>query len=743
MTITCNKKGVWNIDDVHKKVLSDYYFYSGERDPGTLWMWGYDGNGQLGQGSAAITRSSPVQIPGDQWIEYKQTRFATLARKSDNTLWAWGYGTCGDLGISSNPASQASPAQVPGTAWCSLGSGMYYGLGIKTDNTLWAWGKNDAGQLGQNNIINRNSPVQIPGTQWQSAASTTNSPSAFAIKNDGTLWAWGADSTNTYFLGLNTSNIPRSSPVQIPGNQWIEVQGSLARNFARKTDGTLWVWGCNTQGAIGDGTVIFRSSPVQIPGAWTAASFGTDSSAALKSDGTLWMWGINGYGQLGQNNFIHRSSPVQVPGTQWTSVDLGSRTTLARKIDGTLWGWGCNTNSYALIGNNTNINYSSPVQIPGTNWIDPSTNWYNSIARKSCTPAPPYDVIGTQLWGWGRNDKGRLGTNDQIHRCSPVNIPGGAWCQIKAGAGISLGLKTDNTLWSWGYGASVGGLGQGAVDCLSSPVQIPGTAWCRVEVGRYTSLALKTDNTLWIWGSGSYGGLGDNTRIPKSSPIQLPGTSWCDISASVAFNSTAAIKTDNTLWSWGYNSQGQLGDSTVIHRSSPVQVPGTAWCDVSLGHRHMSALKTDGTLWAAGFNLVGVIGDGTTIPRCSPIQVPGTAWCKVEAGYTTLALKTDSTLWSWGNRYFGAIGDNATIYRSSPVQIPGTQWVQIANPGNQRSNFARKSDNTLWAWGRNHYGQLGQGDTIHRSSPTQIPGTCWLNIGGSYSAAFAIKCFTG
>jgi alpha-tubulin suppressor-like RCC1 family protein len=133
MTITCNKVGVWVVDDVHKKVLSDYYFYSGERDSGELWIWGYDGNGQLGcTPFAGLTRSSPIQVPGQQWVEHKQTLFSTLARKSDNTLWAWGYGACGELGNSTNTINQDSPSQVPGTEWCSLGTGSYHGLGVKT-----------------------------------------------------------------------------------------------------------------------------------------------------------------------------------------------------------------------------------------------------------------------------------------------------------------------------------------------------------------------------------------------------------------------------------------------------------------------------------------------------------------------------------------------------------------------------------------------------------------------------------
>jgi alpha-tubulin suppressor-like RCC1 family protein len=130
--------------------------------------------------------------------------------------------------------------------------------------------------------------------------------------------------------------------------------------------------------------------------------------------------------------------------------------------------------------------------------------------------------------------------------------------------------------------------------CRSSPIQIPGTQWCRALTGHNFSLALKTDNTLWAWGCNNFGQLGNDQSISGfSSPIQIPGNQWCKIANSFGgLNaSSAAIKTDGTFWTWGHNTNGQLGDGTTIHRSSPVQVPGTQWTNLCSGGYNVMAFK--------------------------------------------------------------------------------------------------------------------------------------------------------
>jgi alpha-tubulin suppressor-like RCC1 family protein len=203
------------------------------------------------------------------------------------------------------------------------------------------------------------------------------------------------------------------------------------------------------------------------------------------------------------------------------------------------------------------------------------------------------------------------------------------------------------------------------------------------------------------------------------------------------------------LQGWGYNAYGAVGDGSTIDRSSPVQIGAlTTWSQIATNSVHSMATKIDGTLWTWGHNNRGQLGNGEpvgTYPSgrvSSPVQVgAGTTWSKISAGYEhSLAIKTDGTLWSWGGNYgdgYGLLGLGDTNSRSSPVQVGAlTTWSQIFGGGVQ--SMAIKTDGTLWSWGDNGSGRLGLSDSTRRSSPVQVGAlTTWLNIaaGASHSLA--------
>jgi len=378
-----------------------------------------------------------------------------------------------------------------------------------------------------------------------------------------------------------------------------------------------------------------------------------------------------------------------------------------------------------------------------------ATNW-------TFTTKPTY-----QLWSWGDNEKGELGQNQSaanIEYSSPVQIGGDSnWDSIAVGKGNVWGsaIKADGTLWVWGENESYGQLGLNDKVNRSSPTQIPGTTWNKATRGRFHGLATKTDGTLWVWGDFQDGALGTNgpTNTHYSSPIQIGsdttwGTDAGHLSASDKI--TGAIKTDGTLWMWGENEEGELGQNDTNDRSSPVQVPGTTWRTVSLASGPLvSATKTDGTMWVWGNGFMGANGQNDVVDRSSPVQVPGTTWSKahITHGYSVLAAKTDGTLWSWGYNGTGELGQNSRINYSSPVQIPGTTWS--TNPITLgavwgSSVWTVKTDGTAWVWGDSYYGQLGlntNGAVGPRrySSPTQLPGTNWASIIGGSDGAYGLR----
>ena len=352
-------------------------------------------------------------------------------------------------------------------------------------------------------------------------------------------------------------------------------------------------------------------------------------------------------------------------GATWYA-NVGSEDTLIRE----LWGWGYGANGN--LGVNSRTNMSSPVQVPGTTWS-------RLGQTKSDGPNAAVKTDGT-LWMMGLNSSGQVGDNSTTQRSSPVQIPGTNWSNYVVTSTRSFSTKTDGTLWVMGDNFA-GSLGQNNQTKYSSPVQVPGTDWdtgdFKIGITNVAGYAIKTNGELWSWGYNQFGELGQNSNTNYSSPIQIPGTTWRHVSCT-SNGGVAATKTDGTLWAWGANQNGQLGlneAGTAARKSSPVQIPGSTWYAPFMMSSAGAAVKTDGTLWSWGYNTPGHLGQNNTTSYSSPVQVGSdTTWDidKVRFGGGVLGgLKTDGTLWLIGRNSYGALGDNSTAHKSSPIQIPG------------------------------------------------------------------------
>jgi alpha-tubulin suppressor-like RCC1 family protein len=346
---------------------------------------------------------------------------------------------------------------------------------------------------------------------------------------------------------------------------WTQVSAGIGHTLALKSDNTLWAWGDNTYGQLGNGTRVDRSFPVQITSAigWTSVCAGADYTLALKTDGTLWAWGRNNSGQLGDGTNIDRYTPVQV-GTEstWSKIAAGYGHCLALKNDNTLWAWGLNKSGQ--LGDSTFIDKNYPVQVgPAGNWSLIAAGYGHSLAIKK----------DSTLWTWGLNDNGQLG--DGTFVTSNVPAPMGSennWVAMSAGYAHNLALRNDGTLWAWGDN-SYGQLGEGTTNDRNTPGKIGNSddTWAAVAATHKHSLAIKTDGGLWAWGRNNYGQLGDGTIADKIDPVQVEsGSTWTMV--ATGFYHTGAIKTGGTLWTWGYNASGQLGDKTLDMKTIPVQV---------------------------------------------------------------------------------------------------------------------------------------------------------------------------
>jgi alpha-tubulin suppressor-like RCC1 family protein len=359
----------------------------------------------------------------------------------------------------------------------------------------------------------------------------------------------------------------------------------------------LWSAGNNYYGSLGnnDASVTRVTSPTSIYGGgtnWKYLAKGTDEAsgtyghmAAIKTDGTLWLWGYNINGQLGDGTTVDKSSPVQISGggTNWVGVTLTDSSTFAIKTDGTLWSWGNTNNGQLGIGAAGGVR-SAPTQIgSSTNWKQVSGGYESGSAIKT---------DGT-LWGWGLNTYGTLGDgNINTIVSTPVQtiLTGNNWKQVSCGFYYTMAIKTDGTLWGWGAGGT-GQLGNEILANTSTPVQIgTATTWKIIECGRNHSAGIKTDGTLWLWGSNTNGKIGNNSSLTVSTPVQIygAGTNWKQVSCGK--ESTVAMKTDGTLWAWGVIQHFYPTATYAI--LTPVQISAdTNWKTISgIGTRYYAIL---------------------------------------------------------------------------------------------------------------------------------------------------------
>lgn len=336
-----------------------------------------------------------------------------------------------------------------------------------------------------------------------------------------------------------------------------------------KRDGTLWAWGRNDDGQLGDGTTTNRSTPVNITGVSNVKSVaaGYDHTVVLTTDGKVYTWGNNSNGQLGDGSTTGRTTPAQVASTDISNIqaiDAGYKYTIALRGDGTIWMWG--NNNKGQLGNNLQTDSYTPQQVAalsGSVMASIAAGYDHALSVRN---------DGT-VWAWGNNNNGQLGNDTTTDSLVPVQVSNLTMASdVAAGNLYSLALLKDGSVRAWGHNA-LGELGDGTTTNRSTPVQVINlVSTVGIVAGYDHAVARLTNGTVWTWGDNSNGQLGDNSTTGRTQPQQVSGLSGAVAVAAGQDDTLAPLKTDDAFWSWGNNDNGQLGDGTMTERWLPVPI---------------------------------------------------------------------------------------------------------------------------------------------------------------------------
>jgi uncharacterized repeat protein (TIGR01451 family) len=437
--------------------------------------------------------------------------------------------------------------------------------------------------------------------------------------------------TNHQFVGTCTNGPPGtvtgtfpSLPSTVEFRLTITVQIGAAPGTSLQNNFSVTSFRPDPNPANNTASVISSVVAQSFFGNARAIASGNGHTSSVRNDGTVWTWGVGAIGQLGDGtggfggSGVRSLTPVQVPGLDGVdTVEEGGAYVLALKTNGTVWGWG--NNFSGQLGDGTNQTRTRPVQTIGL------TNVRGIAAASFFSAAVKTD--GT-VWVWGST--GSLISNNFNMDLTPVQLNGVSnVAAIAAGSNFLLMLKTDKTLWAIGFN-SMGQLGNGTTANSTTPVQVAGLSnVARIAAGPEFSLALKEDGTIWAWGINGNGQLGPNGGLmsfdPHPNPVQVTGLPAIT-NLAAGENFCLALASDGTVWSWGNNQSGQLGQGLQSSQNPlPKQIPGFGNVAALAGGNHYSvALKTDGSVWGWGLNLDGELGDGSSnIVTMTPVRVSG------------------------------------------------------------------------------------------------------------------------
>ena len=779
---------------LHHNLVVDKY--------GTLWAWGRNQYGQLGTGS-----NMNFRFPGK--LDWQGTFKAVAAGEEhsvavleDGRVVAFGRNNEGQLGngrASGTEDYSYDPVHVldnNGNQLTNVTAVAAYGnhsFALKADGTVWAWGYDgNSGVLGIGQFSG--SPYYKTQAHQVSVLTSgvkqvvTGEVHTLALKDDGTVWAWG----NGSYVGLGSGTSTQYAPVQVTSLSNIDaIAAGGSHSLALKNDGKVWAWGSGDSGRLGNAATNFQHTPVQVStstGLTNAKQIaaGRSHSLAIDAQGQAWGWGWNGYGQLGDGGVSSTvNEPMQIPGMANT-VSLGGaeyRSVFAL-ADGTIKS--CGRGQYEQLG--TGADPSGDQQLPAlVKRID--TDGFTARPQVSTWPGMhgleknlnvtlSCATEGASIYY--TTDGSIPDHNSTLYQPgNPVSLSGDVVLRARAyraplepgpvfAAHYSLGLGAiasgDNHNLSldsvgnvrvWGdNGSSQLGLGLNTSDDKALPEILAGYGpFKAISSGTLHSLAVTQEGKVLAFGRNNYGQLGNGNTTDQNAPVHVVDSSNNHLTGVVAVAASVshslALKADGSVWAWGQTGNGRLGVGDVsgvsyYNQAQPVVGLASGVIAITAGDSCGIALKSDGSVWGWGTSYLLASGSGSD--QNVPTLLSGVYDLAGVDGGDDHFLGIDSlgNALAWGSNSYGVFGDDTTNSNSSwPVQVSsssGMGQVFSVSAGDDHS-LAASMDGRLWAWGRRDQGALGDGlndGEVHLPKLIRLQGGELVDFVGTYIFPYGV-----
>ena len=732
---------------------------------GSVYCWGLNTYGQVGNGTSGPWNVNyPVLVSDGAMINQDVTKVVasgefTCALKSAR-VYCWGNNNNGQLGDGTFTPRSTPVALVPGNVdfpsnkfVSDLSVGIFHACLIR-NGSVFCWGWNSNGQLGDGTTVTSSYPVMVvPGAMSTNTEITQVVTSAFhtcALKN-GSAYCWGGGSDGqlgNYSWTDSPTPVAMSNAYGFTNNNITKIASMEGSNHTcLLRDGAVYCFGDNGDGQLGTGDNFPYGAPkaISTAGSLIANSgiveigVGQYHTCAVGKSGQLHCWGDNAYSQLGDGTTTDRNKPILVSGiTDVSKFVLGGFSVHVLK-NGNIYNWGRNSGSF---GNGSTVDSPTPV-LTVTTWSDAGNQAVTQVAGGTNHACALKDG---SVYCWGDNTYGQLGNGTNTPSLTPVLVSDGDMINSSVTA-IALGedhtcaLKS-TSVYCWGKNSS-GQVGDGTTNNRKYPTQfVPGSGigvngFSKIAAGTKHSCAVK-NGALYCWGHNSSGQLGDNTTSVKTVPTAI------SISGAVTSNSgftdvvlgdqhSCAIK-NSSLYCWGLNSSGQLGNNsttlskvTVAINTTGSLTANSGISKLALGFAHTCATR-NGSISCWGSNSNGQLGDNSTTMRLKPTAIylggfgiaQNTGITDIAIGFasnTTIALQ-ENYGWGWGKGDVGQVGDAYGVDRWASSYIYSTStYAEISRPaGGTTSNYALKNGKIL-SWGGNALGQLGNGTTTNQWYP--------------------------